>query len=225
MSFILDALKKSEAERQRQAGPALLEMRVVAPQRRWPAWTLVVGALLVVNVLVLAWFAWRSTSAPADGPKAAPGAPLSTTTAAATIANAPATTAATIAAAPPETGAAAAPGSELTAPAGAMDPQPAPVDGDNPADQEPAVNSSPGTVQHAPEGASVQNYAELNGKLPELHLDLHVYALKPAERYAFINMHKVREGDITPEGVRVLQITAEGVVLDYRGTEFLLGHQ
>ena len=224
MSFILDALKKSEAERQRQAGPALLEMRVAAPQRRWPAWTLVVGALLLVNVLVLSWFAWRSTSAPADGPRAAAGAPLNTTTAA-TIANTPAAPAVTTATVAPEAGAAAAPGSELTAPVGAMDAQPAPVNADNPADQEPAVNSMPATVRSAPEGASLQNYAELNGKLPELRLDLHVYAATPAERYAFINMHKVREGDITPEGVRVLQITAEGVVLDYRGTEFLLGHQ
>ena len=56
-------------------------------------------------------------------------------------------------------------------------------------------------------------------------LDLHVYAARPAERYAFINMHKVREGDVTPEGVHVLEITNDGVVLDYRGTEFLLGHQ
>ena len=217
MSFILDALKKSEAERQRQAGPALLEMRVAAPRRRWPAWTLVVGVLLVVNALVLAWFAWRSSTAPAEGPRALLGAPLDTSTVATTIANTPAT--------PAVTAAAVAPGPELMAPTGALDQQPTPVEGENPADQEPAVNSMPGTVQSAPEGASLQSYAELNGKLPELRLDLHVYALKPAERYAFINMHKVREGDFTPEGVRVLQITAEGVVLEYRGTEFLLGHQ
>ena len=196
MSFILDALKKSEAERQRQAGPALLEMRVVAPQRRWPLWALVVGVLLVVNVLALTWFALRSTTA---APTTAP-------------------TAAIAAAAPDATTAA-------VAPAGAADPQLAPVDSDNPADHEPAVNSVSGTLQLAPDGASLQNYVELNGKLPELRLDLHVYAAKPAERYAFINMHKVREGDLTPEGARVMQITSEGVVLEYRGTEFLLGHQ
>jgi general secretion pathway protein B len=175
-------------------------------------------------VLVLAWFAWRSATAPADGPQAAPGAPLNTTTAA-TIANTPAAPAVTTATVAPEAGGTAEPGSERPASAGAMDQQPTPVEGDNPADQEPAVNTMPGPVQLAPEGTSLQNYAELNGKLPELRLDLHVYALKSAERYAFINMRKVREGDITPEGVRVLQITAEGVVLDYRGTEFLLGHQ
>ena len=207
MSFILDALKKSEAERQRQAGPALLEMRVVAPQRRLPLWALVVGVLLVVNVLLLAWFALRST------------------TIATTVANAPSAPSTTHAAVAPEISEPEAPGSTLTTPAGAMDQQLAPVDSDNPADHEPAVNSVPGTVQVAPESVSLQNYAELGGKLPELRLDLHVYALKPAERYAFINMHKVREGDVTPEGVRVMQITSEGVVLDYRGTEFLLGHQ
>ena len=73
--------------------------------------------------------------------------------------------------------------------------------------------------------ASLHTYAELGGSLPELRLDLHVYAANPAERYAFINMHKVREGDTTAEGVQVKEITREGVVLDYRGTEFVLGHQ
>ena len=58
-----------------------------------------------------------------------------------------------------------------------------------------------------------------------MRLDLHVYATNPAERYAFINMHKVHEGDTTAEGVQVREITREGVVLDYRGTEFLLGRQ
>jgi len=33
MSFILDALKKSETDRQRQATPALFEVKVAAPRR------------------------------------------------------------------------------------------------------------------------------------------------------------------------------------------------
>ena len=37
MSFILDALKKSENDRQRQASPALFEVKVAAPRRRFPA--------------------------------------------------------------------------------------------------------------------------------------------------------------------------------------------
>jgi general secretion pathway protein A len=36
MSFILDALKKSETDRQRQASPALFEVKVAAPRRKFP---------------------------------------------------------------------------------------------------------------------------------------------------------------------------------------------
>jgi hypothetical protein len=38
-------------------------------------------------------------------------------------------------------------------------------------------------------------------------------------------MHRVREGDTLPEGAHVQQITREGVVLEYRGTEFILGRE
>ena len=39
--------------------------------------------------------------------------------------------------------------------------------------------------------------------IPELRLDLHVYAVNPAKRFVFINMRKLREGETLPEGVRV----------------------
>jgi hypothetical protein len=93
----------------------------------------------------------------------------------------------------------------------------------NPADQEPAVTAPAARVDAG--SANLHSYAELSGRLPEMRLDLHVYAAVPADRYAFINMRKVREGDVTPEGVRVREITRDGVVLDYQGTEFLLGRQ
>jgi general secretion pathway protein B len=72
MSFILDALKKSESERQRQAGPALLEMRIIPPSRGLPVWALVVGAVLVASVGVLGWLALRSHPAPATQARQAP---------------------------------------------------------------------------------------------------------------------------------------------------------
>src|SRR5260221_741886 len=60
MSFILDALKKSEAERQRQSGPALLEARIARPSRRPPLWAITVGVLLLINFGVEAWLLSRS---------------------------------------------------------------------------------------------------------------------------------------------------------------------
>jgi general secretion pathway protein B len=218
MSFILDALKKSESERQRQAGPALLEMRIVRPSRRLPVWAVVVGVLLIISVGVLAWLALRPSTAPATAPAAVAGtaAPASAAqTPAGAPAAAPAQAPATVAAAPVP----AAP--TVQAPAQASAP---PADS-NPADTEPAVAPPASAARESAETANLRNYAELGGSLPELRLDLHVYATNPAERYAFINMHKVREGDVTPEGMQVKEITREGVVLEYRGTEFLLGHQ
>jgi general secretion pathway protein B len=209
MSFILDALKKSEAERQRQAGPALLEMRIVRPQRRFPSWLLVVGGMLIViNLLVVLWLFLRP---------AGPVAP---------------TAAATVATAAPVAPTVRDNGLPARAVAPAVTPAEAPylvagtnaaADQDvNPADLAPAVAG--GSASTARTG-SVPNYSELSGELPPIRLDLHVYAAAPADRYAFINMHKVKEGDTTSEGIRVLEITRDGVVLSYRNTEFLLGRE
>ena len=59
-------------------------------------------------------------------------------------------------------------------------------------------------------------------QLPDLRLDLHVYAAAPAERFVFINMRKLREGESLPDGVRVEQITPNGVDLSYQGKRFAL---
>src|SRR5690349_12930437 len=84
MSFILDALKKSETDRQRQAAPALFEVKVAEPRRRFPAWAIGLGALLLVNVGVLGWLLMRKpggapsvAAVPASPPASSP-APVAT---------------------------------------------------------------------------------------------------------------------------------------------------
>jgi hypothetical protein len=59
-------------------------------------------------------------------------------------------------------------------------------------------------------------------QIPQLHLDFHMYAPSAQDRFVMINMHKLREGDSTPEGVRVNSITPEGAVLSYNGQTFML---
>jgi general secretion pathway protein B len=61
--------------------------------------------------------------------------------------------------------------------------------------------------------------------LPDLHLDVHVYATKPTERFVYINMRKYREGATLAEGPRVERIRRDGVVLSYRGLRFVLPRQ
>lgn len=54
MSFILDALKKSENARQRQIGPAMAELPRRRRQTERPVWVWIVVGLLLVNIAVLA---------------------------------------------------------------------------------------------------------------------------------------------------------------------------
>jgi len=238
MSFILDALKKSEAERQRQLGPMLLEVPEARPVRSLPRWAALVGLVLVCCVVVLGWLAWRlvalstvrsAGTTAAAAPPSAPAAPAAPVRAVSTPAGAAAVSGPVLEAMPaaaPVPGPAA--GNRAPAPAPPVAAAAAPsanLVAENPADNSPAVAPDAGEPAAGGNADSLHSYSELSGTVPQLRLDLHVYAARPADRYAFINMHKVREGDLTAEGVQVKQITREGVVLEFRGTEFLLGRQ
>jgi general secretion pathway protein B len=62
------------------------------------------------------------------------------------------------------------------------------------------------------------------GSLPALHLDLHVYATQAQQRFIFVNSRKYREGETLAEGPVVEQITADGAVLNFRGSRFKLAN-
>jgi general secretion pathway protein B len=59
-------------------------------------------------------------------------------------------------------------------------------------------------------------------QVPELRLDLHVYDADPAKRFVFINMRRLREGEMLPDGVRLEAITPTGAQLSYQGTQFTI---
>jgi general secretion pathway protein B len=231
MSFILDALKKSENERARQHGPALLEARVVPPRRGPPAWAIVVGVVLVANLALLAYVLLRPAPVtPAAAPAAAPVA------AAPAPAQAPAPAPAPVAAAPvaPAT-AAPAPQAYVPPVEPAASPPPAAVV--NPADFAPARPpgtlpprslAAPSPVGNGGAGTmdpSLPTAADLNARgagVPDLNLALHVYDDAPANRYVLINSQRLREGESTTDGVRVERITPEGALLSWRGQRFRL---
>jgi len=233
MSFILDALKKSEAERQRQSGPTLLELRITHPRRRYPIWALVVGGLLAVNALVLLVVLLRRP-APLGVTQAAAAAGASAAGAPTPAAAAPAAAAKTASAVPvPVPVQAVAPlvGSEgasaQNAPAATIAAPPtAPATAQSaagPADlaARDALARPSVTLQAATDYESLPSLSTLSG-VPSLQLDLLDWSDRPAERYALINMHRVREGDVLPEGARVLAILRDGVAMQYHGQNFLL---
>lgn len=253
MSFILDALKKSDSERQRQSGPALFEIRKAPPRSGLPFWAIALGALLLVNLVAVVWFLARgpapavapqpaSTAAPpAAAPTVVPGSP-----AASAVANAPpqpggtvpwagaAPQAGTVPLPPPQSaiaspglppGAAIAPGAAV-APGDAAYAQP--DYSGNPADYEQALpaGEGPSSSTLAAERNMVPTVDRLPpaiaNQLPPLRLDLHVYATRATDRFVMVNMQRLREGDATPDGVRVEEITPTGAVMSFRGTRFQL---
>jgi hypothetical protein len=61
MSFILDALRKSEHERQRSAMPGIAQVPFGLPRRELPRWAIGLIVVLGVAVLALGGAWWRST--------------------------------------------------------------------------------------------------------------------------------------------------------------------
>lgn len=80
MSFILDALKRSENERQRQTGPGLATAPEGGGERRRSPWVAVVAILLLVNLAVLGFLLSRPPATPesasATATAAAPARPV-----------------------------------------------------------------------------------------------------------------------------------------------------
>jgi general secretion pathway protein B len=58
--------------------------------------------------------------------------------------------------------------------------------------------------------------------VPPLHLQLHAYSQRPADRFVFINGTKYVEGDRLAEGPQLVTIEPNGAVLSQQGRRFLL---
>jgi general secretion pathway protein B len=103
VSFILDALRKSEHERQRQAGPALAEVPVAPPKPRSNVWAPIAIALLLVNLAVIGVLMIRkSMREPVPPPPAAASVDSAPAPAPpAPVAQAPVATASPVASTPP----------------------------------------------------------------------------------------------------------------------------
>jgi general secretion pathway protein B len=258
MSFILDALKKSENDRQRQTAPGMFEVKVAPPKARFPIWALGLGLLLGINLLVLVGLLLREGRAERAATQTAAAA--TTTAASASVAPAPQpapvavgvpgqTQVATVTVTVPTNVAPnvmVTPGSGQTntlpsdiggvvAPSGApplaeepvLSAQDEPIAPDfNPADYAPAVSPSRAAQSSPNSGSRLPSRDDVvtggGPAIPAMRLDLHVYAANPAERFVFINMRKLREGESLPDGTRIESITPTGAVVSYRGTRFTL---
>lgn len=210
MSFILDALRKSENERQQQATPGIADVRYQRTSSSKGKWLLLVAAVLAVNAALIAALLLRET----DEPEPVRVVRESTVPPAA---QAPARRPAQVPVLRDDVRSLAAE-MEIASPALA----PAPAAAVRPA--APPSSPAPAAASGVTDGVPSMQQLVLDGRLEitPLRLDIHVYGKQSSERFVFINMAKYRQGESLKEGPVVDEITPNGVVLSYRGERFSL---
>jgi general secretion pathway protein B len=233
MSLILDALRKSEHQRQRQVGPGLAVVPESPVSQRPATWLLILGGLLALNILVLLALLLtgrdpepEAVALPAAEPVAQPAVSAPPPAAAPVETRPEPRRSAPVAlpARPPRsevrpltTEVAAPPPTATQPPAGSA----------APAGAAPRAATSPGvSAEQATADARLPRFTDLvlRGELnvPHMHVDIHVFSTVAADRFVFINMRKYTEGQATQEGPRIERIARDGVVMEHQGTRFFL---
>ena len=218
MSYILDALKRAEAERDRGAVPGLHAQPhpVAAPEPRAAAgpWLWGMGAALVVAAVLGAWWLGRDTAPPAAAvvvpaqaaalpsapPAAAPSAPAPAVVASAAAAR-------PVAVLPPIPAAAPVPAAVAVAPPPvASAPAPRPVAAATPAEAPvPAQKDLPDAIRQ---------------QLPTLAISGATYSENPQYRMVIVNGQVLHEGDTAAPGVVLEKIRQKEVVLRTQGYRY-----
>ena len=212
MSFILDALRKSERERQSNQTPGVAQLWIQGKRGNRAFWLPLVMLLVGLNFSLLLFLWIKGGDDTAENITATDTSTRVDTIQPVTPTQRPATPNNTLAS------------RRLTAEMPADD-RIAEIPG-KPATPVPAPVNLPATDNYVAPRSDLPSLLELSLagtiNLKPLHLDIHVFSEDPAERFIFINMAKYREGDTLSEGPRVDAITKEGVVLVHQGRRFIL---
>ena len=204
MSYILDALRRADAERSRQADQSASDLSAqVTSAQRWPAATAAapqrrlarpLAGVLLVGLALLAVVWWM-------GDAAAPPAQDSLSPA---MAAEPASATAPVVTPPPEPApAAAAPPAPILLP----EPVPAPVSAVAPRQETEAAVQAP--VRPA-----------VPGQDPPVKITGSTYSDNPAHRMLIANGKVVQEGQEIEPGMTLEIITPHSAVINHQGTRF-----
>lgn len=195
MSIILDALRKSENERQTQSPAEFAAIPSSTASKSVPRWIWIVAMLLAINLVVLIGLLLRPDRIPPISVQTGEIIELDLSEEAAQ---------------PSFTDQVAV--ARLNEPA----------EKEAPIENLPAVETPPVKPADANYPSILEVRANGLIAIDDLHLDIHVYSTVPEDRFVFINMSKHREGSRLDEGPLVTEITPDGVVLHHQGTSFLL---
>ncbi len=206
MSFILDALRKSESERQKKSAPGIVDAHYQRPEKSRSIWLPLLVVILAANAIVIT--ALLLTNSPEPTPAAEPAAGPPDAVSAPIAPPAQETPKQQVAAVrEADVRPLYSEAADAAKPARTSAPKPSPAP--RPAEAEVL----PSLQQLAAEGMV---------SLPVLHVDIHVYSPESAQRFVFINMNKYREGEVLKEGPRIEEITQTGAVLNHQGKRFTL---
>ncbi len=204
MSYILEALKKAQAERQLGSAPTIHALPIhAAPAagsaaRRAP---LIIGAAVLALAGVGALFFWPDPAPPVVVTAAPPPAP------------------------PPIVVAAAVP---PPVPAPAPAPAPAPVIKPKPRPATPAPAPAPmPTPTPTPAPAPEENLPLLRGlpeaiqrEVPEIAIGGYIYSRNPADSLLLIDKVLRREGDEIKPGLTLEKLQSKGAIMNYKGYRY-----
>jgi len=223
MSYILDALRKADAQRERDPARGIHAQPVAvtaAGERARPGARTALWAGLAVGLVLLAYVGWhltRATPVPPPAPAAALPAPAAAPVPA-PVAEVPA---------PPQAPAPAtavmppAPPAVVQAP-----PPPAPAPAPMPAQAQAPAPAAAAAAAPAPQlpvaaGAEVRTGAPPDA--PKLAITGGVYSADKSQRMLIVNGQVFNEGAEPAPGVRLEQIRPNTAVLSFRGQRYTVG--
>ena len=194
----------------------MFDVRAVASRRPFPIWGVALGLLLGVNLLVVLAVLLRNerAAAVADAPlpvsaSAPASAPPIGTVAAPMVAAPMAAVAATTPPAAVRT--AAVSRSTATTPTRAA---PSVIE------TEAARTATLAPIDLQPFSRTRDDLLAAGDAIPEAAMLLHVYDPDASKRFILLNGQRLREGEMTGNGLRVRSIVPDGAVLDHRGATF-----
>jgi general secretion pathway protein B len=212
MSYILDALRKADAQRERDpsrgihAHPAALG--AVSDRDARAPWAWGAGALVLVAIAAAGWYVMREQNAPASVP--APVAPVVVERAPAVARVAPVVAAPVIE--PP-----APPVAEVVPP-----PPPGPSlhvePPANPPVQPPVVSAAAAAPTPVPAAAG------LPADAPRISISGGVYSTSPAQRMLIVNGQVLNEGSEAAPGLTIAEIKPRTAVLKFRGALYTVAY-
>jgi len=220
MSYILDALRKSDQQRRQGAAPGLMTADSITHEERPQkfSWLTVAAVLIFVTGITIGWLqAWQGTP-PSPAPAVATPQDSSDVNLSAQYSRVPAAAAYIL---PPQSPSPARPQIEPELPQPIVI-QPAAMVAQEP---RPAATDITGVNPQTSIVKKEELPADIRAGLPNISVSLHAYSSKSDNRMAIVNGKTLQEGDALTPGLILERITPEDMVFTYRGYHFRQGVQ